>query len=331
MPRSRLCGAVQLLIDMSRAFDSVDRTRLFQRLHTLGVRPEIVKILTSWHQDTCYIVQTGTQTTAVPVARGVRQGCRAAPWLWNSIMTLLMRDLSDFIDPAWLRQCTNLYADDLQTGDLFHSEHELRTILRYFATILAMLSSYGFQINEAKSQILITLTGPSGKRVKQQLFVRRNGIDMLQIENDQHCFFIPIATSAKYLGAVISYTNPEDSTVKYRIRLAEVAFHRLRKWFKGRHGLNIEDKLHLWNTCVKPIALYGVFCTGLTVKGIDLLHTMTTRMFRSILQDHAFYTRHTNQQVFQQHGLDSPYLMLWHSADSLYKVCHPEMPCPSRS
>ena len=184
MPRSRLCGAVQLLIDMSRAFDSVDRTRLFQRLHTLGVRPEIVKILTSWHQDTCYIVQTGTQTTAVPVARGVRQGCRAAPWLWNSIMTLLMRDLSDFIDPAWLRQCTNLYADDLQTGDLFHSEHELRTILRYFATILAMLSSYGFQINEAKSQILITLTGPSGKRVKQQLFVRRNGIDMLQIEND---------------------------------------------------------------------------------------------------------------------------------------------------
>ena len=319
VPRTRLCGAVQLLIDMSRAFDSVDRNRLFSKLHTLGVRPEIVKILTCWHQNTCYIVQTNTMTTAVPVARGVRQGCRAAPWLWNSVMTLLMRDLSSHIDPEWLRQCTNLYADDLQTGDLFYDEQELRRILRYFAIILDMLSSYGFQINAAKSQILLTMTGSSSQRVRQQLLVRRNGVDMLQVENEQHSFCIPIATSAKYLGAVISYSNFEDSTVQHRIKLAEIAFHRLRKWLTGKHGLVLKDKMKLWHTCVKPIAHYGIFCTGLTTKGIHLLNTMTTKMLRRILHDHAFYTHHTNQQAFDQHDLDSPTLMLWRSADSLYK------------
>jgi len=319
MPRTRLCGAVQLLIDMRRAFDSVDRNCLFERLHTLGVRPEIVKILSCWHQETCYIVQTSSQTTAVPVSRGVRQGCRAAPWLWNSVMTLMLRDLSAQIDPAWLRRCTNLYADDLQTGDLFTSEQELHTILQHFASILAMLSSYGFQINEAKSQILITMTGASGQRVKSQLLVRRNGLDLMRLENDHHSFLIPITTSAKYLGVVISYNTPEDSTVRYRVRLAEVAFHRLRRWLTGRHGLHMKDKLHLWDTCVKPIAFYGVFCTGLTVKGIELLTTMINRMFRRIAQDHAFYTRHTNQQVFQQHGLDSPLQMLWTGADCLHR------------
>ena len=319
MPRTKLCGAVQLLIDMSRAFDTVDRNRLFHKLHTLGVRPEIVKILTYWHQDTCYIVQTNTMTTDVPVARGVRQGCRAAPWLWNCIMTLLLQDLSVYIDPIWLRRCFNLYADDLQTRDLFHDEQELMQILNSCATILAMLSSYGFQINAAKSQILITMTGSSSSRVRQQLFVRQNGTDMLQIENEQHSFCIPIATSAKYLGAVISYTNFADCTVQHRIRLAEIAFYRLRKWLTGKHGLALTDKMRLWHTCIKPIAHYGIFCTGLTTKGIQLLNTMTTKMLRRILHDHAFYTHHTNQQAFEHHGLDSPTLMLWRSADCLYK------------
>ena len=317
VPRTRLYGAVQLLVDMSRAFDSVDRNRLFHRLHTLGVRPEIVKILTCWHQHTCYMVQTGMQSTAIPVEKGVRQGCRAAPWLWNATMTMLVQDLSENIDPDWLRRCTNLYADDLQTGDLFESEQELLAILTRFAHILDLLSVYGFQINETKSQILITIAGPSSQQVKNRLFVRRHGTDMLLIENAVRSFHIPIAQSAKYLGAVVSYHNFEDCTTLYRIRLAEVAFQRLRKWLQGKHGLQIMDKLRLWHSCVKPIATYGFFCTGLTNKGIQLLHTMITKMMRKILQDHAYKTKHSNHHVFTEHGLDSPHLMLWHCGDRL--------------
>ena len=124
--RYRICGAVQLLIDMSRAFDSIDRNQLFSRLHELGVRKEVVTLLTSGHSDTSYVIQTGASVTLVPVERGLRQGCKAAPWLWNSTLALILTDLAETIETSWLQHNTNLYADDIQAGDTFRSERELK-------------------------------------------------------------------------------------------------------------------------------------------------------------------------------------------------------------
>ena len=255
--RHKTCGAVQLLIDMSRAFDSIDRNKLFQRLHQIGVRKEVVKLLTAWHSDTSYAVQTGNQQTMIPVARGLRQGCKAAPWLWNAILALLLTDLQGFIDLTWLRDHTNFYADDIQAGDTFCSEIELRQILHHFAVILSMLSSYGLQINENKSLILLTMTGPSHKQVRQKILTRRADGERLILSFGDQSFAIPVTDSAKYLGAVISYGSLEDFTTRHRIQLATVAFKRLLVWFTGRRGLALKDKLQLWNTCVLPMQRTG--------------------------------------------------------------------------
>ena len=104
----------------------------------------------------------------VPVECGLRQGCKAAPWLWNSILALILTDLSSLIDRNWLCDHTNLYADDIHAGDTFSSETELMTLLRNFAMILSMLRSYGLQINKHKSMILLTMTGPSQSQVRKK-------------------------------------------------------------------------------------------------------------------------------------------------------------------
>ena len=304
--RYKLCGGVQLLVDLSRAFDSVDRNRLFARLHDLGVRKEVVKLLQCWRSDTCYIVKTGDATTQVPVERGLRQGCKAAPWLWKGL-----------IERSWLQVNTNFYADDIQAGDVFHSEAALMNILHKFAIILSMLQEYGLQINEHKSMILITMTGASHHQVKQRLFLKCHGKDALRLSFGQHTFTIPVADSAKYLGAVISYGSLEDHTIRHRVQLATVAFKRLLIWFTGRRGLAMKEKLQLWNTCILPIATYGIFSTGITIKGAKLLNTTFTVMLRKILMDHSYITRHCNQHVFQLHDIAPPYIVLWRSADRL--------------
>ena len=94
VPRCTVCGGVQLLVDMSRAFDTIDRNKLFGRLHSLGVRPAVAKLLQCWHQDSCYIVHSDSRSSEIPVTKGVRQGCKAAPWLWNAILTMILEDLS---------------------------------------------------------------------------------------------------------------------------------------------------------------------------------------------------------------------------------------------
>ena len=315
--RYKLCGGVQLLVDMSRAFDSVDRNRLFARLHELGVRKEIVKLLTSWHSDTCYIVQTGDASTQVSVERGLRQGCKAAPWLWNSTMALILTDLAGHIDRSWLQQHTNLYADDIQAGDVFYSEADLLCILHKFAVILSMLKSYGLLINEDKSMILIAMTGTSQQQVRQRLMLRRKEGDKLRFSYGDHTFSIPVTDSAKYLGVVISYGQLEEHTIRHRVQLATIAFKRLQVWFKGRRGLAMREKLQLWNTCVLPIATYGIFSTGITIKGARLLNHTFTVMLRKVLIDHSYITRHSNKHVFQLHDVDPPYIVLWRTAERL--------------
>jgi len=304
---------------MSRAFDSIDRHKLFNRLHELGVRKEVVKLLSAWHSATDYVVQTGDVVTSIPVERGLRQGCKAAPWLWNSTMALLLTDLAATIDPTWLRDNTNLYADDVQAGDVFHSESELFHILNNFAVILTMLKKYGLQINEDKSQILLLLTGPDKQHIKQKILHHSQVGTRLMFSADGHSYAIPVTDSAKYLGAVVSYGNLEDHTVRHRTQLATVAFKRLLIWFTGRRGLATHDKIRLWNTCVFPILTYGIYSTGITTVGAKLLNNTITVMLRKILMDHSYITRHSNRITFHLHDIDPPLVMLWRSVERLQK------------
>lgn len=103
-PKYQVCGAVQLFIDLQRAFGSISRFRLFSRLCELGVNPRVVQLLTSWHCNTHYHVTVGGTSQQLPVGSGVRQGCKAAPWLFNAFLALYLRDLSSSsIDMTWLR------------------------------------------------------------------------------------------------------------------------------------------------------------------------------------------------------------------------------------
>ena len=101
LPRHQVCGAIQLFIDLQRAFDSINRERLFSRLGELGVSPQLVKLLNEWHRDSQYLVTVGATTASIPTFSGVWQGCKAAPWLWNCVMALLLKDLSQHLDLAW--------------------------------------------------------------------------------------------------------------------------------------------------------------------------------------------------------------------------------------
>lgn len=69
-----LYGGLVLVLDISKAFDSVNRSRLMQHLATLDLPVELQTLIRAWHQDTAYHL--------IQITKGVRQGCRLAPILW---------------------------------------------------------------------------------------------------------------------------------------------------------------------------------------------------------------------------------------------------------
>ena len=328
LPMYPVCGAIQLFLDLSKAFDSICRQELFGRLDEVLDNPRVIQMLAQWHEHSAYHVESNGGTEPVQVGAGVRQGCKAAPWLFNAFVLLYLHDLAHLIDRQWLCAHMNIYADDIHACSIFHDLSGLRRILYYFGLIMEVLQEKGLVINTTKSAVILTMGGTNFRHARTALtFFNRDG-EWIEIKGREKTFALPVVKQTKYLGAMVSYMQFEDATVKYRVGLAKVAFARLKKWLTARRGLIVTSRQRLWSTCVFPILTYGIFTIGLTRHGLQMLQTTMINMLRQIHHDHAFVTGRTNIQALLFHGIDHPLLWLWRAADTLLlSVTKPRVTC----
>ena len=322
-PKVSLYGGAQLCIDLQRAFDGVNRAKLFTRLHELQIREEIIQLLAYWHETTDYFVQHDTATTQIPIGRGVRQGCKAAPGLWNSFMVLLLHDLNVHIPLSWIQNCLTLYADDFHVGTSFTSMEDLCLFHHFIGILFLTMQSLDMSINPGKSVALIELRGPLSKAARSRFVRRDHNGDSLKINipggADIH---IPICKSTKYLGVIISYGSFEDCSLKHRLKLMHVGFRRLQRWLTGKHSLHLSQRFQLWKTCIYPIFSYGLFATGMTQHGLKQAITQMTVMMRRVLHDHAYVTRRPNSTAFSRLNIPTPVQLLHGTAIALLRTLH---------
>ena len=247
----RFCGGVSIMLDLERAFDGVSRFKLFSQLHTLDIRSSVIQLLTEWHCNTHYHFQHGHDTHALPTGAGLRQGCKAAPGLWNFLILLYLKKVATVIPMAWLRSHLNIYADDYQVGGTFYSTNDLQLLLQAFGILLDTLREFSLRLNAKKSVALLAIGGTSHRHARAQFVEKKNNQDQLRIPLPSgDTALIPIQAQSKYLGTVMTYKDCAHATLKHRLSLARIAHRRLGRWFRGRHGLNIHHRFQLWRTTV---------------------------------------------------------------------------------
>ena len=79
-------------VDLIKAFDLVSRSGLFKILQKIGCPPELLAIITSFHQDTqSTVCFDGATSDDLPVSSGVKQGCILAPTLFGIFFSMLLR------------------------------------------------------------------------------------------------------------------------------------------------------------------------------------------------------------------------------------------------
>ena len=106
-------------VDFEKAFDSVDREKLWLKLSQLGVSTKIINLLRGMYRDVTFCIrcQESTVTEDLESKIGVRQGCTLSPVLFN----LFINDIMDQLMEANVSKPTIagkdlpglLYADDL--------------------------------------------------------------------------------------------------------------------------------------------------------------------------------------------------------------------------
>lgn len=257
-------------IDLSKAFDTVNRELVWRILAKFGCPPKFINILRQFHDGMMARVAVGEyESEPFPVSTGVRQGGVAAPVLFNillvCVITLLKRTTEEehgvtidfrlngnLFNIRQFKGKTKLTSErilELQYADdcalVAHTPYALQ------AALTAIESAYrkmGLSINVQKTEVLCQW-GVAAPRVLPIFYISGNEL------SNVHNF--------KYLGSILSENCNLDEEIENRLRQASASFGRLKERAFFNKDLNIKTKILVYKAVCISTLLYG--CESWTI------------------------------------------------------------------
>ena len=229
-------------VDFSKAFDTIPRDLLFQKLLNYGINGKFFNnIKTLYTNDNCCIKVGNKLTESFLANQGVKQGCILSPLLFNLfIADIVERFGTENCRPLKIDESQNLscllWADDIIL--LSHSEEGLRYML-------SALSSYvdenGMSINTKKTKCMIF--NKTGKYIRRS-YPLKNGT-------------IETTNSYKYLGFIFTPSGEIVSGLRDLRDRALRAYHKLKHKMGHHFRLHPLTTISLFDSLIKPILLYS--------------------------------------------------------------------------
>jgi hypothetical protein len=144
-------------------------------------------------------------------------------------------------------------------------------------------SKYGMSLNFAKSELLVS--DPQSDAA-------------MNFANGQP---VPITTSVKYLGSVVTWDHPTETAIAARFSIARTALQSIRLVWNSR--LPQTTKLYIFHSVVVSSLTYGLNCLTLAHKHFKLIDGYYFRLLRRVLGIPASYiSRVSNFTVWQRAG-----------------------------
>ena len=88
-----------VLLDWEKAFDKVNRDKMFEALERMNVHPNFVNVIRSLYKNTMFKVEIeGTSSKWMTQETGIRQGCPLSPYLFIVVMSAMFKDMKAGLD-----------------------------------------------------------------------------------------------------------------------------------------------------------------------------------------------------------------------------------------
>ena len=245
-------------VDLTKAFDLVSRSGLFQILQKIGCPPKLLAIIAAFHEDmqstVCF---DGATSDAFPVRSGVKQGCVLAPTLFGIFFSMLLQyAFADSSDGVYIRTRAD--------GKLFNIAR-LRAKTKTFEVLIrellfaddAALASH----SEAGLQRLVDKLSHACKEFGLTISLKKTNIlaqdaltpPVITIDNTE----LEVVDSFTYLGSTVSNKASLDVEISSRIAKAAGVMAKLNKRVWNNDLLSVRTKLQVYQSCVLSTLLYG--------------------------------------------------------------------------
>lgn len=271
-----------LFVDLTKAFDTVNRPALWEILRKTGCPDKFVSIVRQLHDNMQGTLKSDSEKKhPFPITNGVKQGCVLAPTLFGIYFAVMLNSVADDLgkveDSVYIRfrrdgnifslkdfkskKCARLlimellYADDCAL--LSHTEVGLQKCTTIFATAC---KRFGLTISLSKTEVLYQ---PAPKTVRVE--------PKIQIESTT----LNVVNRFTYLGSIISDNAGIDLEIASRIKKASAAYGRLKERVWDDRNIRLTTKITVYKAAVLSTLLYGCetwACRRDHIRTLDTFH-----------------------------------------------------------
>ena len=294
-----------LFIDLTKAFDTVNRKGLWLILERIGCPKTFVSLIRSFHDGMNATVREGSdKSSAFGVTSGTKQGCVLAPALFSIFFSLMLyvafKDTTDGADiksrfdrglcstksshfNAPTKVTLSTIRDLLFADDCALVASSLEALQRLSDCFASAARRFGLTISIKKTE---SLYQPARGNAYVPPVVSIEGKQLNAVEN------------FKYLGGIVSNDASIDKEITARIAKATSAFGRLTKRLWTNKGIRLDTKIAVYKATVITSLLYG--CETLTlnnkqIKCLEKFHQTTLRKIARI----KWFHKVTNYNVLK--------------------------------
>lgn len=226
-------------IDMSSAFDTVDREILVDKVNRLIKANRITKAIENLYTNTTARVWDGNKfSREFRTTKGVRQGCNLSGLLFNIYLHELPERLIGGIVINGTKINILMYADDLAI--VAESRDQLQMMINKTKEYCDRVK---LRMNIEKTKWMIF----GGDVRKEKIYINRKQIEKV--------------TSYKFLGVVFQKDGKWTKHIEERKKKCRQAMGALWKIFKDK-GINTHVKIKIYNSMIESIMLYGAEVYG---------------------------------------------------------------------
>lgn len=247
-----------IAIDVKRAFDSVDLTKIPGIFKDMGVPAQLINLLILTALTNRVSLQWFSQRTPPqPRTTGIRQGCPRSPNIFNRVTDRIIQRLVQELSTLGIRleifettprrirlPCLLCYADDLMI--MARTLEQVDVIMTLLQRIMG---EYNLSINPAKTKIMVR-----GASVETASLPRSYNLGSSEIERVE---------AIKYLGSTVNSKPKRSLNLKNRKISALRVFHSIKMKLKMLRA-PIQLLLLVYTTVLLPILTYGLNVLSLT-------------------------------------------------------------------
>ena len=287
--REQNVGLYSVFVDLTKAFDTVNRRGLWQLLLKLGCPAKFIEIVKQFHEGMqATVIDSGNESEPFPVTNGVKQGCVMAPTLFSVLFAAMLVDAFRDLDVGvYIQYRTDgklfnlqrlqakrkvieslvrdfLFADDCAL--VAHTQDDLQIIMDRFA---ASSRRFGLTISLKKTQVMFQ---PARGQPYTAPDITIEGVKLDAVEQ------------FTYLGSTLSRNVSIDEEISRRISKACVAFGSLKSKLWDKRGIKLATKLQVYQAAVLSSLLYACETWTTYSRHIKQLNRFHLNCLRQILK-----------------------------------------------